>query len=113
MGYNNIGPNYWKGEEGRLALIKGEQKLTDPQWVAPYATLAKWGGYLGDGYEAQTYPDSQNLFTLGRAAVYPAGSWEISGFNAWLTSKWVPSSRPSRMQATLAISRTTRTSASA
>ena len=81
MGYNNIGPNYWKGEEGRLALIKGEQKLTDPQWVAPYATLAKWAPYLGDGYEAQTYPDSQNLFTLGRAAVYPAGSWEISGFN--------------------------------
>lgn len=81
MGYNNIGPNYWKGEEGRQALIKGEQKLTDPQWVAPYATLAKWAEYLGDGYEAQTYPDSQNLFTLGRAAVYPAGSWEISGFN--------------------------------
>ncbi len=82
MGYNNIGPNYWKGEEGRLALIAGDQKLTDEQWVAPYATLAKWGAYLGDGYEAQTYPDSQNLFTLGRAAVYPAGSWEVSGFNA-------------------------------
>jgi raffinose/stachyose/melibiose transport system substrate-binding protein len=81
MGYNNIGPNYWKGEEGRLALIKGEQKLTDGQWVAPYATLAKWQPYLGFGYEAQTYPDSQNLFTLGRAAIYPAGSWEIAGFN--------------------------------
>ena len=82
MGYNNIGPNYWKGEEGRRALIAGEQKLTDEAWVAPYATLARWGAYLGDGYEAQTYPDSQNLFTLGRAAIYPAGSWEISGFNA-------------------------------
>ncbi|MCG6556925.1 ABC transporter substrate-binding protein [Ruegeria sp. 1NDH52C] len=82
MGYNNIGPNYWKGEEGRLALINGEQKLTDEAWVAPYRALAKWGGYLGDGYEAQTYPDSQNLFTLGRAAIYPAGSWEITGFNA-------------------------------
>ncbi|PWK70566.1 ABC transporter substrate-binding protein [Aminobacter sp. AP02] len=81
MGYQNIGPNYWKGEEGRLALIKGEQKLTDPQWVAPFATLAKWKPYLGDGFEAQTYPDSQNLFTLGRAAIYPAGSWEISTFN--------------------------------
>ncbi len=81
MGYNNIGPNYWKGEEGRRALLAGEQKLTDAQWTAPYATLAKWGAYLGDGYEAQTYPDSQNLFTLGRAAIYPAGSWEISGFN--------------------------------
>ncbi|WP_127519651.1 ABC transporter substrate-binding protein [Mesorhizobium sp. Z1-4] len=82
MGYNNVGPNYWRGEEGRLALIKGEQKLTDDQWVAPYRQLAKWADYLGDGYEAQTYPDSQNMFTLGRAAIYPAGSWEISGFNS-------------------------------
>ncbi len=82
MGYNNIGPNYWKGEEGRLALLAGKQKLTDEGWVAPYRQLAKWGNYLGDGYEAQTYPDSQNIFTLGRAAIYPAGSWEISGFNA-------------------------------
>lgn len=81
MGYNNIGPNYWKGEEGRTALIAGEQKLTDEAWVAPFRQLAKWGNYLGDGFEAQTYPDSQNIFTLGRAAIYPAGSWEISGFN--------------------------------
>ncbi|MVA96810.1 extracellular solute-binding protein [Nitratireductor sp. CAU 1489] len=81
MGYQNIGPSYWKGEEGRLALIKGEQKLTDPQWVEPFAALAKWKDYLGDGFEAQSYPDSQNLFTLGRAAIYPAGSWEISLFN--------------------------------
>jgi raffinose/stachyose/melibiose transport system substrate-binding protein len=82
MGYNNIGPNFWKGEEGRAALIKGEQKLTDAAWVAPFEHLARWKDYLGDGFEAQTYPDSQNLFTLGRAAIYPAGSWEISGFNA-------------------------------
>ncbi|MDH4992159.1 ABC transporter substrate-binding protein [Aquamicrobium lusatiense] len=81
MGYQNIGPTYWHGEEGRLALLKGEQKLTDPQWVEPFATLAKWKPYLGDGFEAQTYPDSQNLFTLGRAAIFPAGSWEISVFN--------------------------------
>lgn len=81
MGYQNIGPNYWKGEEGRKALIAGTQKLTDEPWVAPYRELAKWKDYLGDGFEAQTYPDSQNLFTLGRAAIYPAGSWEISGFN--------------------------------
>ena len=81
MGYQNIGPTYWKGEEGRKALIKGEQKLTDEGWVEPYRVLAKWKDYLGDGFEAQTYPDSQNLFTLGRAAIYPAGSWEIGLFN--------------------------------
>ena len=56
--------------------------MTDEGWIAPFRQLAKWGDYLGDGYEAQTYPDSQNIFTLGRAAIYPAGSWEISGFNA-------------------------------
>ena len=82
MGYQNIGPNYWHGEEGRLALIKGTQKLTDPQWLEPLKTLARWAPYMGDGYKAQAYADSQNLFTLGRAAIYPAGSWEISGFNA-------------------------------
>ena len=81
MGYTNIGPNYWKGEQGRLALIAGNQKLTEEEWVAPFRQLAKWGPFLSDGYESQTYPDSQNLFTLGRAAIYPAGSWEISGFN--------------------------------
>jgi raffinose/stachyose/melibiose transport system substrate-binding protein len=82
MGYQNIGPTYWKGEEGRLALISGEQSLTDEAWVAPYATLARWADYLGDGFQAQGYPDSQNLFTLGRAAIYPSGSWEISLFES-------------------------------
>ena len=43
--------------------------------------LAKWAPYLADGYEAQAYADSQNLFTLGKAAIYPAGSWDISLFN--------------------------------
>jgi raffinose/stachyose/melibiose transport system substrate-binding protein len=80
MGYQNIGPTYWGGEEGRQALIAGDQKLTDAGWVEPFAVLARWRDYLGDGFEAQTYPDSQNLFTLGRAAIFPAGSWEISVF---------------------------------
>lgn len=82
MGYQNIGPNFWKGEEGREALISGKQKLTDAGWVKPYEELVKWKPYLGDGFEAQTYSDSQNLFTLGRAAIYPAGSWEIALFNS-------------------------------
>src|SRR5215211_3081056 len=29
MGFQNIGPNYWKGEEGRQALLKGSAKFTD------------------------------------------------------------------------------------
>jgi len=81
MGFQNIGPNYWKGEEGRLGLIVGTEKFTDPQYVAVWEALANWQPYLASGFEAQTYPDSQNLFSLGRAAIYPAGSWDISVFN--------------------------------
>ena len=80
MGYNNIGPTYWKGEEGRRALVTGEQKLTDEPWVAPFRTLAKWGRYLGKGYETRSYRDSQDLFVRGQAVVYPAGSWSIADF---------------------------------
>jgi raffinose/stachyose/melibiose transport system substrate-binding protein len=80
MGFQNIGPNFWKGEEGRQALIKGTQKLTDAPYVATFAELAKWGPYLGSGYQAQTYPDSQNLFSLGKGAIYAAGSWDITTF---------------------------------
>lgn len=81
MGFQNIGPNYWAGEAGRLSLIDGSGSLTDPEYVATLAALAQWGPYLADGFEAQTYPDSQNLFSLGRGAIYPAGSWDIALFN--------------------------------
>ena len=80
MGFQNIGPNYWAGEEGRKKLIAGEAKLTDPEYVSTFAALAKWAPYLGDGYKAQTYPDSQNLFGLGKGAIYAAVSWDISTF---------------------------------
>ena len=40
-GYNNIGPAYWKGEEGRRALVAGSQKLTGEPWVAPFRTLTR------------------------------------------------------------------------
>ena len=82
MGFQNIGPNYWKGEDGRKKLIDGSAKFTDPEYVAAFAALAKWAPYMGDGYKAQTYPDSQNLFGLGKGAIYPAGSWDISTFRA-------------------------------
>jgi raffinose/stachyose/melibiose transport system substrate-binding protein len=78
--FTGIGPNYWKGEEGRRALIAGKKKFTDPEFVDVWATMAKWTPYLPKGYQAQTYGDSQNLFASGRAAIFPAGSWDIAFF---------------------------------
>ncbi len=81
MVYTNIGPNFWRGEEGRKALIAGKAKLTDAPFVEALQFEARMGGYLGKGASAQTYGDSQNQFALGRAAIYPTGSWDISYFS--------------------------------
>lgn len=81
MGFQNIGPDYWHGEEGRQALIAGTAKFTDAEYVDTFKALAAWKPYMPPGYEAQKYADSQSMFTLGRAAIYPAGSWEIALFN--------------------------------
>jgi raffinose/stachyose/melibiose transport system substrate-binding protein len=80
MGFQNIGPNYWRGEEGRLGLIDGSVKFTDESQVATFEALARWIPYLPEGYQAVAYPDAQNLFTLGMGAIYPTGSWEIGFF---------------------------------
>ncbi|MCA0354024.1 MAG: ABC transporter substrate-binding protein [Chloroflexi bacterium] len=81
MGFQNIGPNYWFGENGRKALIDGSAKLSDAAYVSTLKDLARWGDYLPDGFEAVKYADAQMLFASGKGAIYPAGSWDISYFN--------------------------------
>lgn len=82
MGFQNIGPNYWAGEEGRLGLIDGSAKYNEGGFLAAFEALSRWQPFLPAGYQAIRYPDAQNLFTLGGAAVYPAGSWDIGTFNS-------------------------------
>jgi len=82
VGFQNIGPNYWMGEAGRTGLINGTAKYNDENFLKAFEALAKWQPYLIDGYQAIAYPDAQSAFTLGLGAIYPSGSWEISGFRA-------------------------------
>ena len=78
--FTNIGPNFWRGEAGQKALIEGRARLTDPPFVEALAFGARMGGYLGKGAAAQTYAQSRAMFAEGRAAIYPAGSWDIAYF---------------------------------
>jgi len=80
MGYQNIGPNYWRGEEGRLGLIEGTIGYDEGGFVEAFEALAEWIPFLPAGYQAMSYPDAQNFFTLGMGAIFPAGSWEIGVF---------------------------------
>ncbi|QVQ52450.1 carbohydrate ABC transporter substrate-binding protein [Spiractinospora alimapuensis] len=81
MGLQNIGPNYWEGEEGRNRLVEGEESFDDSQYVEAFEELQSWSEYMPQGYESVQYPDAQNVFTLGDGAVFPTGSWEIALFN--------------------------------
>ena len=80
MGYQNIGPNYWRGEEGRLGLIEGTIGYDEGGFLEAFEALAEWIPFLPPGYQAMSYPDAQNYFTLGMGAIFPAGSWEIGVF---------------------------------
>ncbi|MBC3916727.1 carbohydrate ABC transporter substrate-binding protein [Undibacterium sp. CY18W] len=79
--FTSIGPNYWRGETGRKALISGKAKFTDAAFVAAFDYEKKLSAYLPNTASTQSYSDSQHQFASGRAAVYPVGSWDISYFN--------------------------------
>ena len=81
MGFQNIGPNYWGGENGRVSLITGKGKLTDPEYVAAFEHLARWGDYMPENFKEVTYPEAREIFIRGEAAIYPAGSWDITFIN--------------------------------
>jgi raffinose/stachyose/melibiose transport system substrate-binding protein len=78
--FTNIGPNFWRGEAGQKALSDGRARLTDPPFVEALRFGARMGAYLPAGAATQTYGQSQAMFATGRAAIYPAGSWDIARF---------------------------------
>lgn len=80
LAFQNIGPNYWNGEDGRVGVIQGTQPINAPHYRAVFEELATWPQYLGTNYQNRTYADSIEIFTSGKAAVYPAGSWGIPTF---------------------------------
>ncbi|HVO42598.1 MAG TPA: ABC transporter substrate-binding protein [Aggregatilineales bacterium] len=80
MGFDNIGPNFWGGDDGRKGLLDGTRRFNDPGFVSAFDALSKWSPYLPANHQTVSYVDSQDLFTSGKSAIFPAGSWEISLF---------------------------------
>ncbi|MES2127723.1 MAG: extracellular solute-binding protein [Pseudomonadota bacterium] len=79
--FTNVGPTYWHGDEGRRALVAGKARLSDAPFLAAFEFEEKLAPYLVKGAAAQNYADSQAQFAQGRAALYPAGSWDIATFS--------------------------------
>lgn len=78
--FTNIGPNFWRGESGQKALADGRARLSDAPFVEALRFGARMGAYLPASAATQTYGQSQAMFAGGRAAIYPAGSWDIARF---------------------------------
>ena len=83
MGFQNIGPNYWKGEEGRLALIDGTGKFTDPHYVRHLGGACQVERRICPRASRRSPIRTRSTyFTTGQAAIYPAGSWDIAFFES-------------------------------
>ncbi|MCP3697959.1 MAG: carbohydrate ABC transporter substrate-binding protein [Aliivibrio sp.] len=80
LAFQNIGPTYWKGEDGRNGLLSGQERMDSLPYQQTYSQLARWADYMGDAPENRGYGQSRSLFVNGQAAVFPAGSWDILTF---------------------------------
>lgn len=76
--FAGIGPNYWNGEQGRINLLTGRANFTDSPYVETWQTLAKLSNYLPANHGNIGEKEARDLFLQGKAAIYPAGSWEIA-----------------------------------
>ena len=81
LGFQNIGPNYWHGEDGRLALVNGQARFTDPAYVEVFRELSRWTPYIGPNPAEATEAKAVDAFAAGKAAMIVAGSWAISQFD--------------------------------
>ena len=94
--FTNIGPNHWRGRRGRKALIDGKARFTDALRGRPRA-----GGPSGHlprkARPRRPTATARTSSRLGRAAIYPTGSWDIACTSTRPRSwTWVPSRRRRR-----------------
>ncbi len=75
-----FGATQYGGDDFEKAVLSGQKNFTDPAYTASLDTTAKLKQYYPDKVAAVDYPDAQTLFTSGKAAMYPGGSYEVGPF---------------------------------
>jgi raffinose/stachyose/melibiose transport system substrate-binding protein len=74
----SVGPNYWQGEAGRKALLAGSARFTDAPFVGALQYQARLGRYMPKDGSVRARGQSRQQFALGKAAIYPGGSWDLA-----------------------------------
>jgi raffinose/stachyose/melibiose transport system substrate-binding protein len=75
-----FGATRYGGDDFAKAAVAGTKNFTDPDYTASLDVTAKLKPYYPDKVTAVDYPDAQTLFTSGKAAMYPGGSYEVGPF---------------------------------
>ena len=68
------------GNAFEKAVMTGQKTFKDPGWIASVDVLNKLKPYLPDSAVGVAYTDAQILFTSGKAAMFPGGSFELGFF---------------------------------
>lgn len=75
--FSGLGANFYGGEEARQALMNGQAKLTDDNFIEAFEAVNQLVPYFPVGYESLDYVSMQQMFATGQAAMFVAGSWEL------------------------------------
>ena len=68
------------GSTFEKAVTTGQKTFADPDWVASVDVVNTLKPYLPDSVVGVAYTDAQILFTSGKAAMFPGGSFELGFF---------------------------------
>lgn len=68
------------GKKFAQQLLAGKTDFTDPDYAASLRLLKKLQPYFPDHVVGVPYTDAQVLFSSGKAAMYPGGSFELAFF---------------------------------
>lgn len=78
--FMNLLPNFIGGRTARLEYETGKVPFNDAKMVSAFQAIKDISPYLPAGQEGVSYYDAQQLFLLGKAAMFFGGSWDISMF---------------------------------
>ena len=68
------------GSTFEKAVTTGQKTFADPDWVASVDVVNTLKPYMPDSAVGVAYTDAQILFTSGKAAMFPGGSFELGFF---------------------------------
>jgi ABC-type sugar transport system, periplasmic component len=78
--FMNLLPDFVGGRASRQEYETGKVPFNDAKMVSAFQAIKDIAPYLPEGQEGVGYADSQQLFAMGKAAMFFGGSWDVAMF---------------------------------